>query len=82
MTRTCRNWRTPVHGVAGRQALDLADSKLGVLPSQCLGRRIPDNQILIEEVAAWEHDRNANHTKTDWHFTTANARSTCTRQSD
>jgi hypothetical protein len=25
-------------------------------------------------IAAWEHDRNANHAKADWHFTTANAR--------
>ena len=26
------------------------------------------------EIAAWEHDRNANHTKADWQFTTKNAR--------
>jgi len=39
-----------------------------------LNRRIPEKQILIEEVAAWEPDRNANRTKADWHFTTANAR--------
>jgi hypothetical protein len=31
-------------------------------------------QILIDEIAAWEHDRNANHTKADWQFTTKNAR--------
>ncbi len=31
-------------------------------------------QTLIEEVAAWEHDRNANHTKADWQFTTQDAR--------
>jgi hypothetical protein len=54
--------------------LDLAESELGVLSSQCLDRRIREKQILIEEVAAWEHDRNANHTKADWSFTTANAR--------
>ena len=40
----------------------------------CLDRRIPNKQILIEEIAAWEHDRNANHTKADWQFTTKNAR--------
>ncbi|TMJ73266.1 MAG: IS630 family transposase [Alphaproteobacteria bacterium] len=61
---------TPKHG----SWLDLAESELGVLSSQCLDRRIPDKQLLIEEVAAWEHDRNANHAKADWHFTTANAR--------
>ena len=36
--------------------------------------RIPNKQILIDEIAAWEHDRNANHTKADWQFTTKNAR--------
>ena len=42
--------------------------------SQCLDRRIPNKQILIDEIAAREHDRNANHTKADWQFTTKNAR--------
>jgi hypothetical protein len=61
---------TPKHG----SWLDLAESELGVLSSQCLDRRIPDKQTLIDEIAAWEQDRNANHTTADWHFTTANAR--------
>ena len=54
--------------------LDLAESELGGLSAQCLDRRIPDKQTLIEEIAAWEHDRNANHTKADWQFTTQSAR--------
>jgi len=54
--------------------LDMAESELGVLSSQCLGRRIPDKQTLIVEVAAWEKDRNKRHTKADWQFTTADAR--------
>ncbi|HUB15827.1 MAG TPA: IS630 family transposase, partial [Acetobacteraceae bacterium] len=29
---------------------------------------------LIEEVAAWENDRNGAHAKADWQFTTADAR--------
>jgi hypothetical protein len=41
----------------------MAESELGVLSSQCLDRRIPDKQTLVEEIAAWERDRNANHTK-------------------
>ena len=49
-------------------------SELGVVSSQCLDRRIPDKQTLIEEVAAWEDDRNKNHAKADWQFTTADAR--------
>src|SRR6202046_956611 len=61
---------TPKHG----SWLDLAESELGVLSSQCLDRRIPDKQSLIEEIAAWQQDRNANHTKANWHFSTSNAR--------
>jgi len=61
---------TPKHG----SWLDLAESELGVLTSQCLDRRIADKQTLVEEIAAWEHDRNANHTKANWQFSTPNAR--------
>ncbi|MBC8166359.1 MAG: IS630 family transposase [Bryobacteraceae bacterium] len=61
---------TPKHG----SWLDLAESELGVLSSQCLDRRIPNKQTLVDEIAAWVHDRNANHTKANWHFTTPNAR--------
>ena len=61
---------TPKHG----SWLDLAESELGVLSSQCLNRRIPDKQTLIDEVAAWEQARNANHTKANWQFTTSAAR--------
>jgi hypothetical protein len=61
---------TPKHG----SWLNLAESELGVLSSQCLDRRIPEKQILTDEVAAWEQERNAHHAKADWHFTTANAR--------
>ena len=61
---------TPKHG----SWLDMAEFELGVVSSQCLDRRIPDKQTLIEEVAAWEDDRNKNHTKADWQFTTADAR--------
>jgi hypothetical protein len=39
-----------------------------------LDRRIPDKQILTEEVAAWEHAHNKKHVKADWQFTTADAR--------
>ena len=55
--------------------LDMAESELGVLSTQCLDRRIPDNQTIIDEIAAWEDDRNVNHAKADWQFTTADARS-------
>jgi hypothetical protein len=61
---------TPKHG----SWLNLAESELGVLTKQCLDRRIPDKQTLVDEIAAWQHDRNANHNKADWQFSTKNAR--------
>ena len=61
---------TPKHG----SWLDLAESELGVLSSQCLDRRIPDKQTLTREIAAWEQHRNMHHAKADWQFTTADAR--------
>jgi uncharacterized small protein (DUF1192 family) len=61
---------TPKHG----SWLDLAESELSVLSSQCLDRRIPDKQTLTEEVAAWQAERNKKHAKADWQFTTADAR--------
>jgi uncharacterized small protein (DUF1192 family)/quinol monooxygenase YgiN len=61
---------TPKHG----SWLDMAESELGVLSSQCLDRRIPDQQVLKEEVEAWEAHRNRKHAKADWQFTTADAR--------
>jgi uncharacterized small protein (DUF1192 family) len=61
---------TPKHG----SWLDMAESELGVLSFQCLDRRIADQQMLKEEVDAWEADRNKKHAKADWRFTTENAR--------
>jgi hypothetical protein len=61
---------TPKHG----SWLDMAESELGVLTSQCLDRRIADKPTLTEEVAAWQDARNSKHTKADWQFTTADAR--------
>jgi hypothetical protein len=61
---------TPKHG----SWLDMAESELAVLASQCLDRRIPDKHILIYQVAAWGADRNAHQAKADWQFTTNDAR--------
>lgn len=61
---------TPKHG----SWLNMAESELSVVSSQCLDRRIPDKQMLIDEVAAWETNRNKKHTKADWQFTNADAR--------
>lgn len=61
---------TPKHG----SWLNMAESELGVLSSQCLDRRIPDKQTLIDEINAWQHHRNARHNKANWQFTTDQAR--------
>ena len=61
---------TPKHG----SWLNMAESELGVLASQCLSRRIPDKETLSREVAAWQARRNQSQTKADWRFTAADAR--------
>jgi hypothetical protein len=61
---------TPKHG----SWLNMAESELAALSSQCLDRRIPDKKSLSKEIAAWEKDRNKQHTKADWQFKTADAR--------
>jgi hypothetical protein len=52
----------------------MAESELGVLSSQCLDRRVPDKEVLIEEVAAWQAHRNEHNTKASWQFTNEQAR--------
>ena len=61
---------TPKHG----SWLNMAESELGVLASQCLDRRIPDKDSLTTAIAAWQDERNTNHSKANWRFTTADAR--------
>jgi hypothetical protein len=61
---------TPKHG----SWLDMAESELAVLSSQCLDRRIPDQQALKDEVDAWESARNKKHARANWQFTAADAR--------
>jgi hypothetical protein len=61
---------TPKHG----SWLDMAESELAVLATQCLDRRIPDKPTLTAEVAAWQDNRNTRCVKADWQFTTEDAR--------
>jgi hypothetical protein len=61
---------TPKHG----SWLNLAESELGVLASQCLDRRIPDKPTIAAEIAAWVDKRNAHRAVADWRFTTEHAR--------
>ena len=61
---------TPKHG----SWLNVAEIELSVLQSQCLDRRIPDISTMRSEVGAWETERNNRASKTQWRFTTAQAR--------
>src|SRR6202158_604251 len=61
---------TPKHG----SWLDIAESELGVLASQCLDRRIPDKQILAHKAHAWQAHRDKPHAKAKCHFKPADAR--------
>lgn len=61
---------TPKHG----SWLNMAEIELSVLSRQCLDRRIADQPTLIEEVAAWEAERNARQATVRWRFTSADAR--------
>ena len=61
---------TPKHG----SWLNMAEIELSVLARQCLERRIPDQETLIQEVAAWEEQRNQEEKSIDWRFTTTDAR--------
>jgi hypothetical protein len=51
----------------------MAEAEPSVLARQCLGRRIPDQETLTREAAAWQARRDA-AVKIDWQFTTADAR--------
>ena len=62
---------TPKHG----SWLNQVEVELSVLSRQCLlGRRIPDQEMLAGEVAAWESERNERGATVDWRFTAADAR--------
>lgn len=61
---------TPKHG----SWLDMAETELSVLATQCLDRRIPDATTLTHEIAAWERHRHEAKCWVDWRFTTQDAR--------
>ncbi len=61
---------TPKHG----SWLNIAEIELNVLNSQCLDRRFGDKETLINEVTAWNKDRNQRAASVNWQFTTQNAR--------
>ena len=61
---------TPKHG----SWPNMAETEISVLSRQCLGRRIPDRETMVNEVAAWQESRNATAKPVDWRFRIENAR--------
>jgi len=60
---------TPKHG----SWLNVAELEIGVMDTECTGRRIRHKQILIEELEAWMEKRNKDRKKINWKFTRKNA---------
>jgi hypothetical protein len=54
--------------------LNIAELELSVLARQCLDRRLPTQDAVAREVAAWEHERNRTEAGVTWRFTTDDAR--------
>jgi hypothetical protein len=61
---------TPTHG----SWLNMVEIEIGVLCEQCLADRIPDENTLRRESAAWETKRNEQQATVNWQFTSINAR--------
>ena len=61
---------TPKHG----SWLNIAEIELSALTIQCLDRRLPDLETLINETTQWEKRRNASSKGVDWQFSTHDAR--------
>jgi DDE superfamily endonuclease len=61
---------TPKHG----SWLNMAETEINIMKSQCLNRRLDSQSRLGDEVAAWEKRRNAQKARIHWTFTLAAAR--------
>jgi hypothetical protein len=51
----------------------VAERELSVAFGLCLDRRIPDMQVLTDEISASGRERDNKHAKADWQFTTTDA---------
>jgi hypothetical protein len=61
---------TPKHG----SWLNMAEGEFSVSQRQCLDRRIATSEVLGQEIAAWEVQRNEQAIGANWKFTTEEAR--------
>jgi hypothetical protein len=69
MSRLCFHF-TPPHA----SWLNMAEIEIGVMVEQCLGRRLPDEWTLAQELLAWEKDSNAAQRRINWSFSIEKAR--------
>ena len=61
---------TPKHA----SLLNMAEIEINVMSHECLGtRRFPQEQVLAQELRAWEKQRNKTKSKIVWKFTRQNA---------
>jgi len=61
---------TPKHG----SWLNLAESEISIMNSQCLDCRLESAAAVVEKVAPWEEARNTQGVRVHWTFTVAAAR--------
>jgi DDE superfamily endonuclease len=61
---------TPKHG----SWLNMAETEINIMNSQCLNRRMDSQSLIATEVAAWEERRNRAEARIHWTFTLAAAR--------
>ena len=61
---------TPKHG----SWLNMAETEINIMNSQCLDRRLDSQPLIATEVAAWEKKRNIAEARIHWTFTLAAAR--------
>ncbi len=53
--------------------LNVAEIEIGVMDTECTGRRIGDKETLTRQIAAWTKRRNRAKKKIDWGFTRQDA---------
>lgn len=61
---------TPKHG----SWLNMAETEINIMKSQCLNRRLDSQPLIAAAVAAWEKKRNLAKARIHWPFTLAAAR--------
>ncbi|KXA89389.1 hypothetical protein AKJ62_03210 [candidate division MSBL1 archaeon SCGC-AAA259D14] len=61
---------TPVHG----SWLNMAEIEIGIMETECLGRRLPNMKALEKELKAWEKRRNERRKMINWRFSREDAR--------